>query len=183
MTIEKHLVLPFFFLLLVAIGLATYAGLQLGMDAAASDTPVTAQPVASADPSCEPAIDLAALQTALTPAVPATPQPVINDFATNSGEIRDSQFNDGGFGDIGQQWRDVNVAGDVTTINVSDGSTANVDIGDETIINEPAPGPTPVAEPSPSPVVEPTPPPVEPSPIPTPAPEPIPDPKVAEPLG
>src|SRR5262249_4950493 len=35
------------------------------------------------------------------------------NFATNSGDIRDSQFSDGGFGDIGLQWQDVKVGGKV----------------------------------------------------------------------
>ena len=34
---------------------------------------------------------------------------------TNTGQIKDSQFNDGGFGDIGMQWLDVAVGGQVAT--------------------------------------------------------------------
>ncbi len=41
------------------------------------------------------------------------------DSATNSGEITDAQFNDGGFGDIGQQWWNVNVAGPVVNVHIS----------------------------------------------------------------
>ncbi len=41
------------------------------------------------------------------------------NFATNSGEITDAQFNDGGFGDIGQQWWNVNVAGPVVNVHIS----------------------------------------------------------------
>ena len=36
--------------------------------------------------------------------------------ATNSGDVLASQFSDGGFGDIGLQWRDVRVAGDVRVV-------------------------------------------------------------------
>jgi hypothetical protein len=53
----------------------------------------------------------------------------IGDFATNSGTIAGSQFNDGGFGDIGQQWWQVTVAGPVTNVHVGgDGSSANVTV-------------------------------------------------------
>jgi hypothetical protein len=41
------------------------------------------------------------------------------NFATNSGDIRSSQFNDGGFGDIGLQWQDVEVGGKVRLIHHS----------------------------------------------------------------
>jgi hypothetical protein len=37
--------------------------------------------------------------------------------ATNSGDVVSSQFSDGGFGDIGLQWRDVRVAGDVRLVH------------------------------------------------------------------
>ena len=37
------------------------------------------------------------------------------DFSTNSGQIQNSQFNDGGFGDIGMQWSKVRVGGGVGT--------------------------------------------------------------------
>lgn len=39
--------------------------------------------------------------------------------ATNSGDVLASQFSDGGFGDIGLQWRDVRVAGDVRVVHNS----------------------------------------------------------------
>ncbi len=37
------------------------------------------------------------------------------DLITNSGQIRSSQFNDGGFGDIGFQWSNVGIGGHVAT--------------------------------------------------------------------
>ena len=39
--------------------------------------------------------------------------------ATNSGDVLASQFSDGGFGDIGLQWRDVRVAGDIRVVHNS----------------------------------------------------------------
>ena len=39
--------------------------------------------------------------------------------ATNSGDVIDAQFNDGGFGDLGLQWRDVDVRGDVRIVHNS----------------------------------------------------------------
>jgi len=51
-----------------------------------------------------------------TPSAGGTSQ--TND-ATNSGVIRGSQFADGGFGDMGLQWRGVQVAGDVQAIHNS----------------------------------------------------------------
>ena len=45
----------------------------------------------------------------------ATPGTTTIDPTTNSGRIRNSQFNDGGFGDIGMQWTRVGVGGRVAT--------------------------------------------------------------------
>ncbi len=42
-----------------------------------------------------------------------------SDSATNSGNVVGSQFSDGGFGDVGMQWRDVDVRGDVRIIHNS----------------------------------------------------------------
>jgi len=44
--------------------------------------------------------------------------------ATNSGFLRGSQFNDGGFGDVGMQWRGVRVAGPVSVVH----NTLSVDV-------------------------------------------------------
>jgi hypothetical protein len=54
----------------------------------------------------------------------------VGDFATNSGVVNDSLFNDGGFGDIGQQWREVMVMGPVTNVHIGgDGNSATVTVG------------------------------------------------------
>lgn len=79
----------------------------------------------------------------------------VGDFATNSGTIDDSLFTDGGFGDIGQQWREVYVDAPVTNVNVTGtDAEANVHIGD----NVPAPSPSPAPSPAPAPEVAPPPP-------------------------
>ena len=53
--------------------------------------------------------------TASTVAAAAAPGTTVFDPTTNTGRIRDSQFNDGGFGDIGMQWSHVAVGGRVAT--------------------------------------------------------------------
>ena len=50
-----------------------------------------------------------------TVAAAAAPGTTAIEPATNTGTIRDSQFNDGGFGDIGMQWSRVAVGGRVAT--------------------------------------------------------------------
>jgi hypothetical protein len=55
-----------------------------------------------------------AVPTSATPAV-ADPGTTVVDLRTNIGRIRGSQFNDGGFGDIGMQWSGVAVGGRVGT--------------------------------------------------------------------
>jgi hypothetical protein len=45
------------------------------------------------------------------------PQPQIKVSATNSGIIRGNQFSDGGFSDIGLQWRNVHVSGSVFVVH------------------------------------------------------------------
>jgi len=45
----------------------------------------------------------------------SNPGKTVVDFTTNIGRIQDSQFNDGGFGDVGMQWSDVAVGGRVGT--------------------------------------------------------------------
>jgi hypothetical protein len=51
-------------------------------------------------------------------AVPTVPTTYANS-ATNSGRIVGAQFNDGGFGDVGLQWRKVTVGGSVTAVHNS----------------------------------------------------------------
>jgi hypothetical protein len=55
--------------------------------------------------------------SALATAAPAVSQPgkTVIDFRTNIGKIQNSQFNDGGFGDIGMQLSDVLIKGRVGT--------------------------------------------------------------------
>ncbi|WP_435015452.1 hypothetical protein TA3x_002990 [Tundrisphaera sp. TA3] len=59
----------------------------------------------------------------VTAPLPARTRSFVNPFAkneaTNSGDIRDSQFNDGGFGDVGLQWQDVEVKGQVRVVHNS----------------------------------------------------------------
>jgi len=73
--------------------------------------------------------NMAAVGTAIAPTpafssaglpatVPATGTSTSND-ATNSGSVTGSQFADGGFGDIGLQWRNVHVTGDVEALHNS----------------------------------------------------------------
>ena len=68
-----------------------------------------------ADLVIQPGADTAA--SAGPSAVPASSSPgkTVLDLITNIGQIRDSQFNDGGFGDIGMQWLGVGVGGRVGT--------------------------------------------------------------------
>ena len=60
---------------------------------------------------------LAASASTIANAAPAaSPQgSTVIDLITNSGQIRGSQFNDGGFGDIGFQWSNVGIGGHVAT--------------------------------------------------------------------
>ena len=56
-----------------------------------------------------------ATATASATPVSGSPGQKIIDLTTNTGQIRNSQFNDGGFGDIGFQWSNVGVGGSVGT--------------------------------------------------------------------
>ena len=68
-------------------------------------------------------------------AVHANETIVVTDAATNSGVITDSQFTDGGFGDIGQQWREVEVGAPVTNIHISGtGNTTTIVVGDDNVV-------------------------------------------------
>ena len=63
------------------------------------------------------ATSASATATATANATPVSGSPgrKIIDLTTNTGQIRNSQFNDGGFGDIGFQWSNVGVGGGVGT--------------------------------------------------------------------
>jgi hypothetical protein len=71
--------------------------------------------VLSADP---------AVVTQGTPVSPKLPAPTnpgmsryLSNSATNSGLVKQSQFADGGFGDVGLQWSNVNIRGDVQVVH------------------------------------------------------------------
>lgn len=97
------------------------------------------------------------------------PPPVtVVDQATNSGIIAHSQFNDGGFGDIGQQWRNVKVNQPVTNTHVS-GTDNTISTNVNSAVNSPVnsnntttvimggpPAAAPAPAASPSPAVAPT---------------------------
>ena len=74
-----------------------------------------------------------------SPSVPVAPitvpfSPVLQAMPVNTGTIRDSQFADGGFGDIGLQLRTVTVGG-------------SIDVGAERLLIQPTTGPTSVGPP------------------------------------
>jgi hypothetical protein len=92
----------------------------------------------------------------------ATPAPVpAGNEATSSGRIRATQFNDGGFGDVGLQWMGVLVRGDATTVhnslsiqpeNVGQGliTVSNIQFPSSTVASPPTrPGPRQAIAPSP----------------------------------
>jgi hypothetical protein len=76
--------------------------------AGATATAPVASSVAPAFSSVAPAVSSAAVAN-------SNPGQTIVDLTTNTGQIKNSQFNDGGFGDIGMQWSDVAVSGHVGT--------------------------------------------------------------------
>jgi hypothetical protein len=61
--------------------------------------------------------------TPVTPKLPALTKPgmsrYLSNSATNSGLVKQSQFADGGFGDVGLQWFDVKVLGNVQVVHNS----------------------------------------------------------------
>lgn len=165
MTISKRMLLPLVALLMAGVGLAMYAGLLLGQDLASLEATVAVQPVAAATPAASPGASCE-----LVPVDAAAEEASAHhrderdserggrgdtieqgDFATNSGTISGSQFSDGGFGDIGQQWWNVTVNGHVTTVNVTENGTANVVVGDQSYEVPPLESPTPTTIPDPPP--------------------------------
>lgn len=134
-------------------------------------TDASAHPAATSTPGCAMSNEERAAFTAYVTAIstpppppPPPPPPVVpagrttvvahhpatitvNDNATNSGIISRSQFNDGGFGDIGQQWRGVTTNAPVTNVHVSGShNTTNVIIGNGNTVNT---GPSTAAATSP----------------------------------
>lgn len=69
--------------------------------------------------STDPAV--VTLGTPVSPKLPTPTNPgmsrYLSNSATNSGLIKQSQFADGGFGDVGLQWSNVNVRGDVQVVH------------------------------------------------------------------
>jgi hypothetical protein len=59
--------------------------------------------------------------TPVTPKLPAPTNPgmsrYLSNSATNSGLVKQSQFADGGFGDVGLQWSNVKIQGDVKVVH------------------------------------------------------------------
>lgn len=106
------------------------ANLTAATAAAAQGANSSARPAAVANPS------------AIAPGYETT----YDNSATNSGRIVNSQFNDGGFGDIGLQWSDVQVKGTVSAVHNSlTVQPQNVGQGQITVQNVsfPAVAPTP----------------------------------------
>jgi hypothetical protein len=158
MVISKRLLLSLVALAMAGTGLAMYLGMQLGMDVASAPQPVPTVPVAAtSEPVCE---DPQAMTVVVEHTHPEREHPhgneggsggdgytEIGDFATNSGTIEGSQFTDGGFGDLGQQWWNVVVNGHVTSVVVTENGTADVSVGDEAIVVVEEPPASPVAAP------------------------------------
>jgi hypothetical protein len=82
------------------------------------NTTAGASSQATATPAVNPVAQPAAPAQAAT--VQSAPfETTYSNSATNSGRISNSQFNDGGFGDIGMQWKNVRVKGSVSAVHNS----------------------------------------------------------------
>ena len=105
----------------------------------------TATPSASAATSAAQGTGSSA-QPAAASASPTGFETTYDNSATNSGQIVNSQFNDGGFGDIGLQWSGVRVKGTVSAVhNALTVQPQNVGQGLITVqgVSFPAVAPTP----------------------------------------
>lgn len=174
MTISKRTMVQFFLLAMTGVGVAMCVGILIGTNLTASDDDVsTAEPVALAVAQDTPSLgcelvpvttDTAALEAAEDNQREGRQERDNSganagaNSATNSGSIDGSQFSDGGFGDIGQQWWNVVVNGNVTNVHVS-GTGNVVAAGNETITNvevtvpvdvPPVPVPVPVIDSTPT---------------------------------
>jgi hypothetical protein len=157
-TISKRALVQLFTLALGGVGLALVVGVLVGNQLAQPDAVEAAAhatlPVASSGPATAP------LECELAPVGAPEDRARLDEIAreerggssnsgtnsaTNSGTIEGSQFSDGGFGDIGQQWWNVVVGGDVTNVHIS--GTGNVVATNDAVVTLP-----PAVEPSPSPV-------------------------------
>ncbi|MEZ5135117.1 MAG: hypothetical protein R2699_08740 [Acidimicrobiales bacterium] len=194
MTISNKMLLTLLAFVAGAVGLSMYVGMRIGLDAASATTDATvamtpavaSAPVTPAATSAAPAtittdqcaflLAVASHRTDHAEAEAAAPAGEVTieegDFATNSGVIDGSQFNDGGFGDIGQQWWGVTVNGNVTNVNVDSGGSANVAVGSGSTTPPPAApvlAETPAAPVTPVVPSDPAPTPEPPAPAPAPA--------------
>ncbi len=106
--------------------------IQIKLGDPSATAPITLSNIAMPGTSPVPiTITTSAMQnptTAATPGVAApaasATTPTIINSATNSGFLNDAQFSDGGFGDIGLQWRDVKIHGTVSVVH----NTMSVDV-------------------------------------------------------
>ena len=148
MTISTRMMFVFALVFAAGTGAAMYLGVQLGLAADRHEPASTllaepiartyaplAEPVADADGPAELCVEEAAVDTETNPSNESSSGGESGDFATNSGTISGSQFSDGGFGDIGQQWWNVDVSGDVITVNVAQGGSSTVVTGDDVVID------------------------------------------------
>jgi len=153
MTITKRTLVQLFTLAMTGVGVAVCVGILIGTNLTTSDEDVPeTEPVAlavaqdtSASLGCE-LVPVTADTAALDAAVEEHDQREGRqdrdnsgsnsgaNSATNSGSIDGSQFSDGGFGDIGQQWWNVTVNGNVTNVHVS-GTGNVVEAGNEVVNN------------------------------------------------
>ena len=206
MYVPKRWLVPGFLSLVLLVCIAANA-LATFRPASANDAPRTmlasersvpvAAPVAAPtfvttiDPNCQVTAQQQAftdfMNAVATPA--ATPQSSTGpgNFATNSGTVNNSLFNDGGFGDVGLQWREVVINGNVTIVHVSgnDNTTTVTVDSDATTDAAPVPAspaatvadpvaPAPPSNPTALPAAAPIPSTPAPAPVPVPAPAPAP---------
>jgi hypothetical protein len=91
------------------------------------------------------------------PMCPPAPAPVSVQAAPTktAPSRRDTQFNIGGFGDIGMQFQNVGVFAPITAIdikNFGDNNSNKINVGDgNAIVDNPPPDPQPAAEPAATP--------------------------------
>jgi hypothetical protein len=112
--------------------------------------------VASSDASTSTLSNDAIVQSASDAPVATTDDyPILTTYdnaPTNSGRLVDAQFNDGGFGDVGLQWRKVSVGGSVTavhnslTVQPKNNGQRLITVQGIQFPSTPAPSPTPPRE-------------------------------------
>ena len=85
----------------------------------ATSPPLVSQSVVGPGGSLPSAPLITTPGTPITPPLPAPAGPGGTNSATNSGQVSNGQFADGGFGDVGLQWSNVTVQGDVQVVHNS----------------------------------------------------------------